>query len=180
MHPKTKSSGDSTMVANSVMHMAWNSQLVSSSSNNTILRFRFIVPSQDSDSVPVSSKTKPTCMFDIFRASISLTIKYEVVRQVSSNGYIQRIVLLQEIHSFHTDKQNAAKEWNGDISFAHGEYNARGVAIFITQYLIADITKTNQIVDTYGRYIFFTCTIFETKITLISWYGPTKDQIKGQ
>ena len=54
------------------------------------------------------------------------------------------------------------------------------MAILIHNYLIANITIRNQIVDSNGRYILLTCTIFETKITLINLYCPTKDQIKEQ
>ena len=90
------------------------------------------------------------------------------------------VVLLQETHSCITDEIKWAQEWKGEIIFSHGEYNARGVAILIPDYLTKDITILEQKIDDYGRYIFLKCKIFNTELLLINLYCPTKDKIKAQ
>lgn len=90
------------------------------------------------------------------------------------------IILLQETHSCPSDHNKWSKEWKGDIIFAHGEYNAKGVAILIPDNLTKDINIKNQIIDPNGRYIFLECKIFETEIIFCNLYIPTKDKREEQ
>ena len=90
------------------------------------------------------------------------------------------VVLLQETHSCITDEIKWAQEWKGEIIFSHGEYNARGVAILIPDYLTKDIIILDKNIDDNGRYIFLKCKIFNTELVLINLYSPTKDKIKAQ
>ena len=74
---------------------------------------------------------------------------------------IKGIVFLQETHSCSRDEQKWKQEWKGEIIFEHGEYNARGVAILIPEYLVQDI-------------------IFNSEILLVNLYCPTKDKVQAQ
>ena len=77
------------------------------------------------------------------------------------------IVLLQETHSCKTDEYN-------------GEYNARGVAILIPDYLTKNIQINNSRIDHEGRYIFLEGSIFNTEIIFINLYSATKDKLRAQ
>ena len=90
------------------------------------------------------------------------------------------IILLQETHSCQSDNIKWSSEWRGEIIFAHGEYNARGVAILIPDHLINDIKIESKIIDPNGRYIFMECTFFETEMVLCNLYSPTKDKREAQ
>ena len=90
------------------------------------------------------------------------------------------IILLQETHSCPSDHNKWSKEWKGDIIFAHGEYNAKGVAILIPDNLTKDINIKNQIIDPNGRYIFLECKFFETELIVCNLYFPTKDKREAQ
>ena len=64
-------------------------------------------------------------------------------------------------------------EWGGKILFAHGESNARGVAILMKKNLKADVTQICA--DPAGRKI--SCNLFheEVMLSLVVVYGPNKD-----
>ena len=84
------------------------------------------------------------------------------------------IILLQETHSCQSDQNKWSSEWKGEIIFALGEYNARGVAILIPDNLINNIKIESKIIDPNERYIFIECKIFETEILLCNLYSPDK------
>ena len=90
------------------------------------------------------------------------------------------ITFLQETHSTLTDIQNWTREWGGQIFFAHGEFNARGVAILVPKEL-EDVFKTVDIIaDEHGRFLIINCEIEGNKIVLINLYCPTKDHLNAQ
>lgn len=82
-------------------------------------------------------------------------------------------------HTPITGERKWKQEWKGAIIFAHGKYNARGIAILIPEYLINDIYITNCIIDDNGRYFFLKCKIFTTEIVLTNLYCPTRDKIRA-
>ena len=62
-----------------------------------------------------------------------------------------------------------------EIIFAHGEYNARGVAILIPEYLWNDIETKKRIIDNNGIYIFLKRTNFNKELVLGNLYCQTKE-----
>ena len=88
------------------------------------------------------------------------------------------IHFLQETHSLEKYENKWESEWDGDIKFCHGEWNARGVAILINKNI--DIKYLNVEKDTSGWFILVKCCINEKPFTLINVYCPTKDKEKEQ
>ena len=90
------------------------------------------------------------------------------------------ITFLQETHSTLTDIQHWSREWGGKIWFAHGDFNARGVAILVSKELEDVFKIVDTIADENGRYIIVDCEIENNKIVLINLYCPTKDHLNAQ
>ena len=84
------------------------------------------------------------------------------------------------MHSAYTDETKWEKEWGGPIYFAHGEYNARGVATLIPQNLENSWKFVDGIKDRDGRFLMINCKIEENEYTLINLYCPTKDKPVAQ
>ena len=90
------------------------------------------------------------------------------------------ITLLQESHSIPSDEQKWEREWGGSIYFAHGEFNARGVAILIPKDLNETFLYKNGLKDNNGRFLLINCEVEGNPLTIINIYSPTKDNIVGQ
>ena len=90
------------------------------------------------------------------------------------------ITLLQECHSILSDEQKWENEWGGGIYFAHGEFNARGVAILIPKHLNELFVYKNGFKDNNGRFLLVNCEIEGNPFTIINIYSPTKDNLSGQ
>ena len=61
------------------------------------------------------------------------------------------IYFLQETHTDEFSEKKWKSYWNGDLFFAHGRSNAKGVAILIHDKLTVEVLE--QIIDVGGRYI---------------------------
>ena len=96
------------------------------------------------------------------------------------NSTYSRITLLQETHSILSDEQKWEREQGGGIYFAHGEFNARGVAILIPKSFKDKFKYIQGFKDNNGRFLLINCEIEENQFTIINLYSPTKDNIKGQ
>ena len=90
------------------------------------------------------------------------------------------ITLLQETHSAQMDEDKWTQEWGGQIPFAHGEYNARGVAILIPTNKNSSMSIKEIYKDKNGRIILLNCLIKENPYIIIYVYSPTKDNVTGQ
>ena len=96
--------------------------------------------------------------------------------KTSHNG----ITLLQETHSAQMDEDKWTQEWGGKIHFAHGEYNARGVAILIPTNINSSMSIKEIYKDKNGRIILLNFLIEENPYIIINVYSPTKDNVTGQ
>ena len=90
------------------------------------------------------------------------------------------IILLQECHSIFSDEQKWEREWGGGMYFAHGEFNARGVAILIPKSLNERFVYKNGYKDNNGRFLLMNCEIDNNPFTIINIYSPTKDNVSAQ
>ena len=90
------------------------------------------------------------------------------------------ITFLQETHSTLIDEQKWTREWGGEIYFAHGEFNAKGVAILIPKSILPKFKYINGCKDNNGRFILINCVIESNEFTLIIIYCPTKDNQTSQ
>ena len=94
--------------------------------------------------------------------------------QTKYNG----LLLLQETHSVLEDTWT--REWDGDIYFAHGTNQSRGVAIFIPTFLRAKLAVNQLFKDSSGRYIFLDCSVENNHFLVVNVYAPTKDHLQEQ
>ena len=83
----------------------------------------------------------------------------EIFMYVNKMGF--DLVFLQETHSTRNDENIWRNELGGPIEFAHGEYNARGVAILFHPRLDVRIDKVTR--NKNGRFLIVDCTISEKK-----------------
>ena len=85
------------------------------------------------------------------------------------------IVCLQETHSTIECEQEWTNQWGGgQIVFAHGSSNARGVMICIKNKLNIEIIE--KVSDPEGRYILLDFKLESCRFTLICLYAPNEDQ----
>lgn len=90
------------------------------------------------------------------------------------------ITFLQETHSSVQDEARWEREWQGEIYFSHGEFNARGVAILIPKDLINRFKMISGEKDKNGRFLLLKCKFEDEELILVNIYSPTKDNQKGQ
>jgi len=83
------------------------------------------------------------------------------------------IILLQETHSLSADEILWKYEWGGDILFAHGDSNSKGVAILIIRNLNYRLGKL--LLDPCGRFNLAKTDFDKKKIILENVYAPNKD-----
>ena len=80
---------------------------------------------------------------------------------------------MQETHSTSGIEKSWGYDWHGEIFWSHGNSKSRGVAICIsgkTGYKI-----DNTLCDSNGRYIALNASVNDIDLTLVSMYGPNKD-----
>ena len=83
------------------------------------------------------------------------------------------IMFLQETHSDRSVEKFWSSQWGSKIWFAHGESNARGVAILFSKKL--KVVVHNAIVHEDGRYIILYVTLENMKLLLVNTYTPNRD-----
>ena len=83
------------------------------------------------------------------------------------------ILCLQETHSSKTDQHLWEAEWGGVCLFAHGETNARGVAILFNRRFYCNITEI--IDDMSGRTLMCNIEKDGLQLALINIYAPNAD-----
>ena len=83
------------------------------------------------------------------------------------------IICLQETHSDASIEKEWELEWGGQILFAHGETNARGVCILFNRNLNFEIIS--KYMDPQGRILSCKIKIMEYDICIVNVYAPNKD-----
>ena len=83
------------------------------------------------------------------------------------------VIMLQETHSVKRCEKIWKSQWRGQIMFAHGASNARGVAIFIKKGCKTKIHKTIMCKD--GRFLIVDIDIDDERYTLCNVYAPNTD-----
>ena len=80
---------------------------------------------------------------------------------------------MQETHSDIQCESIWQNEWGGDIRFAHGATDARGVAILFCPNFTGALKETTM--DEQGRILSITMEIDEKFDTLCNLYAPNQD-----
>ena len=96
-------------------------------------------------------------------------------------GWLSRIggiYFLQETYSDEYSEKKWKSSWKGDIYFAHGNSNSKGVAILIHDNLQVEVLE--KIADKEGRFIALKVRINEETLLLCNCYFPTKNHQKEQ
>ena len=83
------------------------------------------------------------------------------------------VVCLQETHWSVDLEMQIKREWNGDIFFAHGTDNARGVSILIHSRL--DHTIQQVKCDNEGRIVNILLSIEDRTLNIVNIYAPNQD-----
>ena len=86
------------------------------------------------------------------------------------------IVFLQQTHCEFTDKTLWTCEWGGNIVFAHGKNNSRGVAILLKYSLKFEMGTINT--HSEGKFILVEEKINNKTLVLKSVYAPIIDEPK--
>jgi exonuclease III len=86
------------------------------------------------------------------------------------------IIYLQETHSTKNDEISWRQEWGGEIFYAHGTSNSRGVAILFRPQLNINVIKNIRKSD--GRLLLLELTVGEKNILLANIYGPNDDNLE--
>ena len=102
-------------------------------------------------------------------------LRDELKRRAIFNYYRTRanIICLQETHSECRDEKRWVAEWSGDILFAHGASNSRGVCVLLQKgmgKLVSDV-KTDEA----GRKIKFNILINNVMLCICNIYAPNTD-----
>ena len=88
------------------------------------------------------------------------------------------IYFLQETHADEFSETKWKSYWSGDLFFAHGKSNAKGVAILIHNKLMVEVLE--KVIDPGGRYIILKVKIENETLLLCNCYFPTKNHQKDQ
>lgn len=83
------------------------------------------------------------------------------------------IMLIQEMHSTPQTEQLWKTQWGGQIVFAHGESNARGVAIMFRRNFNTQIMET--VSDQEGRVLAIKTIINDQTMIVATIYAPNED-----
>ena len=83
-------------------------------------------------------------------------------------------LILLETHSSPSCERIWENEWGGKAIYSHGTTNARGVAIFMSKKLFANIS--NIYIDSEGRLIIIDVQENDQIITLVAVYAPNEDK----
>ena len=84
------------------------------------------------------------------------------------------IIMMQETHSTKTDEVIWRAEWGGDICFAHGKKDSKGVMILFKDKYNIKILEVNSDGGV-GRVLYVTVEIDGTEILLVNIYAPNED-----
>ena len=85
----------------------------------------------------------------------------------------EEIIFLQEAHCTPDAEALWRTEWGGDIFFAHGTRNSRGVCILFKNKITKKIHNSQS--DPNGRYIILDVEVNDKRLTLVNIYGPNND-----
>ena len=95
----------------------------------------------------------------------------EVFFKLNKSKY--NVFFLQETHSDSQCEQQWHSEFGGDIIFSHGTRASRGTCILFKKSVGKEIHSV--ITDNDGRYVIVDVTFGNTRLTLVSIYGPNSD-----
>ena len=83
------------------------------------------------------------------------------------------VILLQETHSIEGDERIWKAQWRGEVRYAHGTHNSKGVLIAFKDGINLDIQT--EIVDSDGRFIIIKTIINESIVVIVNYYSPNDE-----
>ena len=87
------------------------------------------------------------------------------------------IICLQEMHWTSDLEMIIKRQWKGDIYFAHGTANARGVSVLIYRRLYRIVKQVQS--DNEGRIVNILLDIDDHILNIVNVYAPNKDTERG-
>ena len=83
------------------------------------------------------------------------------------------VILLQETHSIEGDERIWKAQWRGEVRYAQGTHNSKGVLIAFKDGTNLDIQT--EIVDSDGRFIIIKTIINESNVVIVNYYAPNDE-----
>ena len=83
------------------------------------------------------------------------------------------VILLQETHSIEEDERIWKAQWRGEVRYAHGTHNSKGVLIAFKDGINLDIQT--EIVDSDGRFIIIKTIFNELNVVIVNYYAPNDE-----
>ena len=80
------------------------------------------------------------------------------------------VILLQETHSIEGDERIWKVQWRGEVRYAHGTHNSKGVLITFKDGINLDIQT--EIIDSDRRFIIIKTIINESNVVIVNYYAP--------
>ena len=83
------------------------------------------------------------------------------------------VILLQETHSIKGDERFWKVQWRGEVRYAHGTHNSKGVLIAFKDGVNLHIRT--EIVDSDGRFIIIQAIIDKSNVVIVNYYIPNDE-----
>ena len=80
------------------------------------------------------------------------------------------VILLQETPSIKRDERIWKAQWRGEVRYAHGTQNSKGVLTAFKDDVNLDIQM--EIADSNGRFIIIKTIINESNIVIVNYWAP--------
>ena len=93
-----------------------------------------------------------------------------VFNWLKKHAHKNAVILLQETHGIKGDKKIWKAQWRGEVRYAHGTHNSKGVLIAFKDGVNLDIQT--EIVDSSGRFIIIKTIINESNVVIVNYYAP--------
>ena len=92
-----------------------------------------------------------------------------VFNWLKKHAHRNTVILLQETHSIEGDERIWKAQWRGEVRYAHGTHNSKGVLIAFKDGINLDIQT--EIVDSDGRFIIIKTIINESNVVIVNHYA---------
>ena len=83
------------------------------------------------------------------------------------------VILLQETHSIKGDERIWKAQWRGEVRYAHGTHNGKGVLIAFKDGI--NFNTQTETVDSDGSFIIIQTIIYESNVVIVNYYAPNDE-----
>ena len=95
------------------------------------------------------------------------------MEQTKKHTHRIAVILSQETHSVKGEERIWKVQWRGEVRYAHGTHNSKGVLIAFKDGVKLDIQM--EIADSDERFIIIKTIINESNIVIVNYYAPNDE-----